>query len=632
MADIRVTELDFQQIKENIINYLKAQDEFSDYNFTGSGLNVLLDILAYNTHYNAILAHLQSNEMFIDTAIKRSSVVSIAKTLGYTPRSVQSSKATVNVNVISAEDGPLTIPRFTKFSTSVNDQSFTFVTTDSHIAYKEAGEFLFEGIELIEGSVIEERTVVGVDTVSGPIKIRNNNIDLNTLAVTVQTSATNLTTTVFTRTTSIVDITRDSKVFWVEESQDGFYQLLFGDDIVGKKLTVGNIVTVQYVASRGAEANGAQSFSCSIRIGGASPVTTLVSASAGGSFRESTESIKFNAPRFHTTQNRAVTVEDYKSLILSNFDKAKSVAVWGGEQNVPPIYGKVFISIDPKDNYIITQTDKDHLLNSVLRPRSVLSILHEFVDPVYLYVGLNVKVNYDALITPFSNAEIESIVTEQIQDYFANELSTLDKRFYYARLLNKIQTSHNAIIGTLIDMRLQRRIVPILNVHERLKFYFTTSVEPNSFKSTYFTTIVAGTQYTAYIQDFPTTTPPDKNGRGVLKLVNQENNQVLVADYGTIQYADAGEVEIPDFYVTDLLSTDIRFNALPQELAKDLSPTIIRGTPETAAAVYPYPSQNIIVTLDDSENNLGVGTQAGLRVTATPSEISCHRSKTNSTT
>jgi hypothetical protein len=621
MADIRVTELDFQQIKENIINYLKAQDEFSDYNFTGSGLNVLLDILAYNTHYNAILAHLQSNEMFIDTAIKRSSVVSIAKTLGYTPRSVQSSKATVNVNVISAEDGPLTIPRFTKFSTSVNDQSFTFVTTDSHIAYKEAGEFLFEGIELIEGSVIEERTVVGVDTVSGPIKIRNNNIDLNTLAVTVQTSATNLTTTVFTRTTSIVDITRDSKVFWVEESQDGFYQLLFGDDIVGKKLTVGNIVTVQYVASRGAEANGAQSFSCSIRIGGASPVTTLVSASAGGSFRESTESIKFNAPRFHTTQNRAVTVEDYKSLILSNFDKAKSVAVWGGEQNVPPIYGKVFISIDPKDNYIITQTDKDHLLNSVLRPRSVLSILHEFVDPVYLYVGLNVKVNYDALITPFSNAEIESIVTEQIQDYFANELSTLDKRFYYARLLNKIQTSHNAIIGTLIDMRLQRRIVPILNVHERLKFYFTTSVEPNSFKSTYFTTIVAGTQYTAYIQDFPTTTPPDKNGRGVLKLVNQENNQVLVADYGTIQYAAAGEVEIPDFYVTDLLSTDIRFNALPQELAKDLSPTIIRGTPETAAAVYPYPSQNIIVTLDDSENNLGVGTQAGLRVTATPSEI-----------
>ena len=621
MADIRVTELDFQQIKENIINYLKAQDEFSDYNFTGSGLNVLLDILAYNTHYNAILAHLQSNEMFIDTAIKRSSVVSIAKTLGYTPRSVQSSKATVNVNVISAEDGPLTIPRFTKFSTSVNDQSFTFVTTDSHIAYKEAGEFLFEGIELIEGSVIEERTVVGVDTVSGPIKIRNNNIDLNTLAVTVQTSATNLTTTVFTRTTSIVDITRDSKVFWVEESQDGFYQLLFGDDIVGKKLTVGNIVTVQYVASRGAEANGAQSFSCSIRIGGASPVTTLVSASAGGSFRESTESIKFNAPRFHTTQNRAVTVEDYKSLILSNFDKAKSVAVWGGEQNVPPIYGKVFISIDPKDNYIITQTDKDHLLNSVLRPRSVLSILHEFVDPVYLYVGLNVKVNYDALITPFSNAEIESIVTEQIQDYFANELSTLDKRFYYARLLNKIQTSHNAIIGTLIDMRLQRRIVPILNVHERLKFYFTTSVEPNSFKSTYFTTIVAGTQYTAYIQDFPTTTPPDKNGRGVLKLVNQENNQVLVADYGTIQYAAAGEVEIPDFYVTDLLSTDIRFNALPQELAKDLSPTISRGTPETAAAVYPYPSQNIIVTLDDSENNLGVGTQAGLRVTATPSEI-----------
>lgn len=621
MADIRVTELDFQQIKENIITYLKSQDEFSDYNFSGSGLNVLMDVLAYNTHYNAILAHLQANEMFIDTAIKRSSVVSIAKTMGYTPRSVLSARATVDVNVISSEDGPLTIPRFTKFSTSVNDQNFSFVTTDAHIAYKESGEFLFENVELIEGAVLEERTVISADTVSGPIKIKNSNIDLSTLQVSVQTSATNLTLTPFTRTTTIVDVTRESKVFWVEEGQDGFYTLLFGDDIIGKKLQVGNIVVVQYVASRGSEANGAQTFACSIRIGGAPPTTTLVAMAAGGSERESTESIKFNAPRFNTTQNRAVTVEDYKSLILSNFDKAKAVAVWGGENNVPPIYGKVFISIDPKDNYIITQNDKDYLLNTILRPRSVLSLLHEFVDPVYLYVGLNVRVNYDSLVTPFSTTEIESIVTEQIQDYFANELSTLDTRFYYARLLNKIQTSHNAIIGTLIDMRLQRRIVPILNVRERLKFYFTTAIEPNSFKSTFFTTTVAGTQYTAYVQDFPDTSPPDKTGTGTLKLINQENDQVLIADYGTIEYSGAGTVEIPDFFVTDILSTDIRFNALPQELSKDLSPTIIRGTPETASAVYPYPSQNIIVTLDDSENNMGIGTQVGLRVTAFPSEL-----------
>ena len=621
MADLRVTELDFEEIKKNLINYLRGQEEFSDYNFAGAGLNVLIDLLAYNTHYNAILAHLQSNEMFIDTAMKRSSVVSIAKTLGYTPRSVTSPIAKVNVSVVSADPGPLTLDQYTKFSTSVNGQNYTFLTKDSKVANKQGGEFTFSDIELIEGSYIAEQTVVNIDNVSGPFRIRNNNIDLSTLLVSIQTSNTDPTITAFNRTTTIVDIKPTSQVYWIEEGQDGYYQILFGDDIIGKKLSSGNIVIVEYVASKGAAANGASTFSCSVNIGGSSPVTTLVSAASGGSDRESTDSIKFNAPKFNATRNRAVTVEDYKTLILSEFPKAKSVAVWGGEDNVPPIYGKVFISIDPKDNFIITQSDKENLINTYIRPRSVLSITHEFVDPVYLYVGMNVKVNYNPKVTPFTGAQIASITSTIIQNYFSNELSTLDKKFYFARLVNLIQTSHNAILGTLIDMRLQRRIIPIVNAHEYLKFYFTTAIEPNSLKSTYFTTKISGKTYTAYVQDFPDTNPPSRTGTGTLKLLNQENDEVLISDYGTVIYGGSGAVEINDFYVTDVSGIDVRFNALPQEFGKDLNPTIVRTTAESTSAVYPYPSQNIIVSLDDSETNDALGTSVGLQVTAVPVEI-----------
>ena len=619
MADLRVTELDFEQIKQNLINYLSSQAEFADYNFSGSGLNTIIDLLAYNTHYNAILAHLQSNEMFIDSALKRSSVVSIAKTLGYTPRSVTSSRATVDVNVVPAvsyTSSTLTIPKYTKFTTTNNGETYTFVSLAEHNASKNLGEFAFSDVVVAEGVVVTQRTTIASDTVSGPIKIKNNNIDLSTINVSVQTSSSNLTTTSYERTTTIVDVTSTSKVYWVEEGQDGYYQLIFGDDIIGKKLTVGNIVIIEYLASKGAAPNGARTFTCSVNLASAAPVTTLVSMASGGADRENIDSVRFNAPKFNATRNRAVTVEDYKTLILGNFDKAKAVAVWGGENNVPPIYGKVFISIDPKSGYLVTESDKDYLLNTIIRPRSVLSLLHEFVDPTYLHVGLDIKVNYDPRVTPFTSSQIESIVTNTVETYFENELSTLDKKFYFARLVNKIQTTHNAILGTLIDMRLQRRIVPILNTHENLKFYFTTLVEPNSFRSTNFTTTVSGTSYTAYVQDFPNTNPPERNGTGTLKLLNIENDEILVADYGTITYNGSGAVTIPDFFVTNIGGADVRFNALPQELGKDLNPTVVQSTPVSTSAVYPYPSQNIIVTLDNSETNVSLGTTVGLQVTA----------------
>lgn len=617
MAELRITELEFDQIKQNFIKFLQAQSEFSDYDFAGSGINVLLDVLAYNTHYNAMLAHLVANEMFIDSAMKRSSVVSIAKTLGYVPQSVTSAQATVNVSV-SATPGTLTIPQYSKFNTTVNNKNFTFVTTDSKTITSNTGTFTFDNLNIIEGSHITQQVGITSDLVSGPISIKNNNVDISTIGVLVQESSTNQDVVTWNRTETVIGVDGDSKVFWIEEGTDGYYNLVFGDDVIGKKLSSGNIVIIDYIASQGAAANGAQFFNPQFTLGGGAPITTLVSSASGGSDRETTDSIRFNAPRHFTTQNRVVTAEDYKALILEKFDKAKSVAVWGGEDNVPPIYGKVFISIDPQTDYIITDADKFKLINTHIKPRSILSLTHEFVDPVYLYVGLDVVVSYNAKTTPFTAEQISSIVRQEIERYFSTELSTLDRKFYYAQLVNNIQRSHKAILGSLINIRLQRRIVPILNTKENLKLYFTTPIEPNSITSSVFITTVAGTQYNAYVQDFPDTTPPSKTGTGTLKLLNADNDAIIDNNYGTVYYGTSGLLNIPNFYVTELAgaSTNVRFNALPQELGKDLYPTIVRTTSESTQAVYPYPSQNIIVTLDDSETNSNIKTIAGLSVTA----------------
>jgi len=620
MPELRITELEFSQIKQNLINFLRSQDEFTDYDFTGSGLSVLLDVLAYNTHYNAMLAHFVANEMFLDTAVKRSSVVSIAKTLGYIPRSVTSPTAYVNVSVSSALAGPLTIPKYTKFTSKRNNQNFTFLTTQEITASKVSGSFPFNNVKLKEGMVITQTETVTLDTVSGPFTIKNNNIDLSTLQVTVTESGP---TNVFNYTSTIVDVTSNSKVFWVEENKDGYYTIIFGDGIIGQKLVAGNTVNIEYIASQGAAANGAQTFSCQNTIGGGNPITTLITGSTGGADRESIDAIRFNAPKFNATKNRAVTVEDYKSLITANFPQAKSVSVWGGENNVPPIYGRVFISIDPVADYVITQADKDNIINNVIRPRSVLTLTHEFVEPVYLYLGINASITYDSRITPFSASQIQTIVSNTIENYFDTELSTLNKNFYFGQLSNRIQTAHRAILGTLIDMHLQRRITPIQGSYENLNFYFTTAIEPNSLKSSTFTTIINSREYTAYIQDLPDATPPIRTGTGAtgtLRLLDASTDEVIIGNYGTVTYDNSGLVTIPSWYVTSLGVgvVDVRFNATPQELSKDLKPATIRTTAESLGVVYPYPSENIIATLDDSTENTTNKTVAGLTVTAIP--------------
>lgn len=623
MAELNITELDFEQIKTNLRAYLAAQPEFTDYDFTGSALNTLLDVLAYNTHYNAVLANMQANEMFIDTAIKRSSVVSLAKMLGYTPKSTTSSKAYVNVTVTKnvTVGSTLTIDSDNEFTATINGVTYTFTVNETKtVTVNGSNQFVFNNLELIEGTLLSNEFTITADTVSGPLIIPVENIDTETITVVVQNSIGDVTTNAYTKASSVTDITATSKVFWIEENSEGTYQIVFGDDIIGKKLTAGNIVSVSYIISKGSASNGAQNFSVVGSINGETGVTvTTVTAAAGGSEKETIDVIRYNAPKFNATRNRAVTPEDYRSLIKAGYSKAKEVAVWGGEENEPPVYGKVFISIHPNTGFVVTDADKEYILETIIGPRSVMSIQHEFVDPDYLYIGLEGVVNYNPKLTTLKSTDIASLVQTEIEDYFDEELGTLDKTFFLSKLTERAKAANASIISSLFKMRLQRRIeIPIGTVPYFKTINFLTAIDPETVRSSNFVTTLNNVVYNAYLQDYSNDTVQNDTGVGTLKLINAENDEVIT-NVGTVNYL-TGEVVINGIILTNYVGnlTQLHINVRPQPLYQNITSGITRTAEMSSYAVEATPSKNMILLLDDSANNTLADLTAGLTITALP--------------
>jgi hypothetical protein len=624
MSELRVTELDFKEIKENLKSFLQSQEEFADYDFDGAGLSVLLDILAYNTHYNAMLAHLQANEMFIDTAIKRSSIVSIAKTLGYTPRSSVCSRARANLTFVPTDNTTTvyTITPELKFTGSVNGTTFTFNVTQQQTQTSTDGVFTFNDVELYEGTRITNTFVVAPDTRSGPFVIPNDEIDISTVNVVVQTSATELTQQAYRRSTTIVDVAGDDKVFWIEENPAGKYQIVFGDDIIGKQLEDKNIVFIEYISCNGSNSNGVNVLTLASSIDDATlTAIEVVNKSASGAFREGIDEIRFNAPKYNATRNRAVTSQDYKSLILAEFARAKSVAVWGGEQNDPPIYGKVFITLDPKDGEIITESDKDFIIEQILRPRSVMSIQHEFVDPDYLHIGFNIDVKYNSRNTTLTPSQIQAIVIQGVSEYFTSNLETLERPFIYSQFVDFIQNLlPERIVGVLADMKLQRRIDDIVFGQFTTKTTrFLTQLIPETLRSSNFTTELNGREYTVFIKDFGNSDTIDFKGTGTLKLIDLDTNVILSDNVGSVNY-NTGVVTIQNLTITSYFgeATELRLNVSPQELGKNISPTVIPMREASQFATSPLPSKNSILLLDDTEADTLSNTTPGLTVRVTP--------------
>jgi hypothetical protein len=468
---LQISDLDFDQIKTNLKSYLKQQSQFQDYDFEGSGLNILLDILAYNTHYNSYYLNMVANESFMDTALLRDSVVSHAKTLGYTPYSVTSPVSKVNITVESGSTTPstLTIPKGFAFNSNLIDNiSYNFVTLEEKTVTKANTSFYFENLDIYEGSLVSYSfNYIKNSNPKSIFVLPNSNIDTSSISVTVTPNAGNTSSQVYNQVTEILDITSDSAVYFLQESKNGNYEIYFGDGVIGKKLTDGAIVTVNYLITNGENANAADGFSPSSTIGGFSNITIdVVGVAAGGSNRESVDSIKYSSSSQYATQNRLVTVNDYESYIKNKYPSIDSLSVWGGEDEVPPIYGKVLISLKPKENYFLSQAEKQRIITEIVDPKSIISVSAEIRDPEYLYILLNNEVKYDPKKTILSETQFITQIRNAIINFKEVYLNKFNAVFALSKMQEQINNVDiNSIIGSKILIKLQKRITPKLNIN-----------------------------------------------------------------------------------------------------------------------------------------------------------------------
>tara|TARA_R110000787_G_scaffold179702_2_gene291655 strand:- start:43352 stop:45265 length:1914 start_codon:yes stop_codon:yes gene_type:complete len=635
MAIKNLTELDFDGIKNNLKLYLQAQEQFQDYDFEASGLSVLTDLLAYNTQYNALLAHMTSNEAFIDSAVKRNSIASIAKTMGYTARSARAASATVSLTITpdtAYTNGALTLSRDLIFSTNLNGKTLNFFPIKDYTATLEnrngTSNFYFEDIVIVEGTRVLNSTIIEDGSTSGPVVMVNDNVDTTTIRCRVQTSTKNTTTETFNVSDNILDVKTTSAIFYVEEGVGGQYQVVFGDGVLGKKLDIGNVVRVDYIATNTTLGNGAKTFRYPTNITGANETTvmTVGTASAGGTAQESIDSIRYNAPRFNATKNRAVTANDYKSLILQNNPNVKSVAVWGGEDNVPPVYGKVFVSLQPIAGLVITQDDKDGIIRDYIEPRSPIAITTEFVDPEYSYIGIAANITYDAKKTTLTAGQLQANTKTTLEGYFDTELNILDRNFYYSKLASQIVSSSVAIVAVNLEIRIQKRLTPAINVPTNYEYQFNNKINPLSITSNFFTAKINNATHIVYVSDVPGegVTAPLYSGVGRLVLKTVANNTVVNAAAGTVNY-DTGTINLASLDIVSLSGTGnvaLNINVQPHESAKDIRTEILtRTTVVSTSAVSPTPSKNIILVLDTSVADIPNNILSGVTVTASPKVV-----------
>ena len=474
---LRITELDFDTIKTNLKAFLQSQSEFTDYNFDGAGLSYLLDILAYNTHYQAYYLNMVANESFLDTAITRDSVVSSAKNLGYIPKSMTSAVATVNITVDSGTTTPdiLTLPRGTTFlSNLIDGKSYNFVVRDTLNISKSNTSFVFENVDLYEGNFTSSTFVQ--NNSSNPkqvFTIPDNNIDTTSLQVVVTDVSSNTSAETYTLVTDATELSTTSPVYYIQEGIGGYFQIYFGGDNVGKSIPDGSIVTVSYIITNGSNPNGANVFTGAMPIGAYTNYTvTTVNVASGGDSRETIQSIKNNAPLSFAAQNRLITSNDYKAVLSKEYPQASSIAVWGGEDEIPKVYGKVLVSIKPKTGYYISDSEKQRIINELILPKSVLSVKSDIIDPDYIFLRLSVEVKYNKNKTVLSSDALKNAIATTIYSYQVTDLDKFDGVFNTSPIIQNILAIDKSIVSCDINVRLSKKIDPTFNVKRTYTIQF----------------------------------------------------------------------------------------------------------------------------------------------------------------
>ena len=590
-----VSDYDFDAIKTNLKSFLQGQTQFQDYDFEGSSLNILLDILSYNTHYLAYLANMSTNELYLDSADIRNNIVSLAKMIGYTPSSPRAPMASIDVTLNNATGTSVTMNKGTVFATTVNDISYQYVTNSDFTITPVAGVYKFSNLPIYEGTLVTFKYTADTTDVDQKFIIPSAKADTSTLLVKVQNSSADTTTETYSLAGGYNNVTATSKVYFIQEGQDGKYEIYFGDGVNGASLDDGNIVILEYIVTNIEDSNGASSFSLSGNIGGFTNVTiSTVSSSQGGANSETDESIRLNAPLQYAAQDRAVTTTDYETLVQSIYPNALSVSAWGGEDDETPRYGIVKIGIKAASGSTLTETTKQDIVNK-LKPYNVASVSPQIVDPETTSVLLTSTVKYNTITTTKSNDTLKSEIITAITNYNTNTLQKFDSIYRHSKLTGLIDSVDVSILSNITTIKIRKSFTPILSSSEKYNIYFRNALfNPHSGHNTAAGGILSSTGFKVTGSDFEMFL--DDDGQGNIRRYYLASGIRTYANdtQGTIDYA-TGEIALNSLNVASISN--------------------IRGATSTVVEITVTPDSNDIVPVRDQIVELDVA-NSGITVTA----------------
>lgn len=567
-SSIVLTSLDFDSYKSSLKSYLKKQDKFKDYDFEGSNMSVLLDVLSYNTYLNSYYLQMVGNEMFLDTAQLRDSVVSHAKELNYLPRSFSSSYATINIQIESSDPSKrsLVMPKGTTFLSRVGDDTFTFTTNQNIVSSSSDSTFTFDNVIIYEGKYLSDSYIMDYSTSNEKFKINNKNVDLSSVSVVViEDNGSNQIQ--YSRSVSLLDLDKESPSFFIQPSSNDTYEIVFGDGVIGRKPKNNSVILIEYRTCSGELPNGAQTFINSGRIDGESSITVTTESSADyGAVSESLESIKRNAPRAFTTQERAITAEDYENLLRINFPEVNAVSAFGGEDAIPPQYGRIFVSVDLNDVDSLPNSKREEYTRFI-KSRSCVAMEPIFISPEYTYVGVNSSVKYNINKTGLNPEDIRTLVISSILDYSTDNLNNFNRTLRYSRFIKGIDLADESIISNNTDIRLIKSIVPELNTNQKIFINFKSELYNNSsvsYDEHPINTIhtVQSSQFTYGSQDKCII---EDDGAGILRIVVPQGSvHKTLIEVGTVNY-DTGILNINDLTISSYVGSKLKFYVRPKD-------------------------------------------------------------------
>ena len=569
-TSINLVDLDFLSIKASLKNFLRDNPQFQDYDYEGSNINMLLDILAINGYRTAFYQNMSLNESFLDSAILRNSVLSRAKELNYLPKSAKSSRARVKVTFGATGAGaPYTIPKGSLLASSVKNDTFTFTIPSTLVVASANSTYEFE-TDIFEGYYVSDTYTYSAGTTGQTFQISNRDVDTDSLTVTVYEDG-NTAGTTYVRANSLLDLDNTSEVYFIEPTGVGYYNILFGDNNIGKRPKGDSTIVLNYRVTQGSDGNGARVFTLEFDPTGADELTSAITvntlqSSIDGVEEESLDSIKYNAPRHFQVQERAVTATDYSSILKSQFPEIRAIYAYGGEDLTPPIYGRVYISVDISDVDGLPDSKTEQYRN-FLKNRTTFGIVPFFTEPSYTYIKVDTKVRYNINITTKSRETLDAIVRDAIVQFRDDNLDDFNVIFRASRLETEIDASDPSIISSITDLQIYKKTNPQIGELVNIDLTFGTKLRQDLLsekEDRHPANIISALQTSNFYYKSELCTMDD-DGAGnvrIMKIIG--GNHERVTNIGTIDY-DTGKIQIRDIKFDSYIGQSLRFFCRPED-------------------------------------------------------------------